>query len=320
MLRGRVIVASLISVCASVPAWSQDFPGKPIHIVTSEVGGGLDFAARLVAQGLSAVMGQQVVVENRGGASGIIAAQAVSKSPPDGHTLLMYGSAIWVLPYLRDNVPYDPEKDFSPVTLISRSPNVLVVHPSLPANSVAELIALARSKPGGLNDAGGSSGSSAHLAAELFKAMAGVNIVRIAYKGNGPALTDLVSGRVQLMFAPAGTVASNVKSGKLRALAVTSAEPSALMPGLPAVASSGLPGYESVSLYALFAPARTLAPIITRLNQEVVRVLNSPQVRDKFMGAGLETVGSSPEQFAATMKVEMAKFGKIIRERGIREE
>ncbi len=305
--------------CALAPVRAQDFPGRPVHIVTSEAGGGLDFVARLMGQGLLSAMGQQIIVENRGGASGIIAAQSVIKAPPDGHTLLLYGSAIWVLPFLRDDVPFDPEKDLSPVTLISKSPNVLVVNPALPVNSVAELIALARARPGELNDAGGSSGASAHLAAELFKAMTGVNIQRVAYKGNGPALTDVVSGRVQLMFVPSGTVSPHLKSGKLRALAVTSAEPSVLLPGLPTVASSGLPGYESVSLYALFAPARTPAPVIARLNQEVVKVLNSAQVRDKFLAAGLETAGGSPQQMASTMKSEMAKFGKLIRERGIRE-
>ncbi|MBI3939178.1 MAG: tripartite tricarboxylate transporter substrate binding protein [Betaproteobacteria bacterium] len=295
----------------------QAYPNKPIRIVAPEAGGGGDFAARLIALGLSGSLGQQVIVENRGGASGIIAGRTVAKAPPDGYTLLFYGSIFWIGALLQD-VPYDPVADFSPITLATSSPNILVVHPSLPVNSVKELIALAKARPGELNYAS-TTGSTPHLAAELFKAMAGVNIVRIPYKGAGPALNDLIGGQVQLMFPVAAAVTPHVKSGRLRALAVTSVEPSELVRGLPTVAAT-VPGYESVQMTAMFAPAKTPATIINRLNQEIVQVLNRADVKEKFFNAGAKVVGGSPEQLMATMKSEMARLGKVIKDAGIRAE
>ncbi|MBI3937188.1 MAG: tripartite tricarboxylate transporter substrate binding protein [Betaproteobacteria bacterium] len=297
----------------------QSYPNKPIHIVTAQAGSGNDFAARLVAQGLTGSLGQQVVVENRTGAGGILVIEPVAKAPPDGYTLLLYNTPMWVLPFMR-NVSWDPLRDFSPITLVVSSPNILVVHPSLPARSVQDLIALAKARPGELNYASGGTGSSTHLAAELFKAMAGVNIVRIAYKGSASPMSDLISGQVQLTFGIAAPVAPHVKSGRLRALAITSAEPSALFPGLPTVAASGLPGYESVSLFGMFAPAKTPATLIHRLNQEVVHVLNRAEVKEKFFNIGVEAVGNSPEQFAAMIKADMARWGKVIKDAGIRAE
>ena len=296
----------------------QDYPSKPIRIVTAEPGGSSDFAARVIAQGLSRNFGHKVVVENRGGGSGIIAAQTVAKAPPDGYTLLYYGPAIWLLPFLQDNVPYDPVRDFSPITLPVRSPNILVVHPSLPVRSVKELIALAKARPGELNYGSASRGSASHLAPELFKVMAGVHIVQVSYKGGGPALIDLIAGQVQLMFGSATSVAPHLRSGRLRALAITSAQPSALLPDLPTIAASGLPGYEAVSIYGMFAPANTSATIINQLNQEIVRVLNTPNAKEKFFSVGVETVGSSPEQLAAAIKTDMARMGKVIKDASIR--
>ncbi len=297
----------------------QDYPSKPVRIVASEAGGAGDFAARLIAQGLTYSLGQQVIIENRGG-SGVIPAEVVAKSAPDGYTLLFFASSLWLLPFIQDNVPYDPVRDFSPITLAIRSPNLIVVHPSLPVKSVKELIALAKAKPGELNYASGLTGSSSHLAAELFSSMAGVNIVRIPYKGIGPALTALIGGQVQLSFANASAVTPHIKSGKLRALAVTSPQPSVLFPGLPTVAASGLPGYESASIFGMFAPAKTPATLINRLNQETVRVLNRADMKERFFNVGVETVGSSPEDFAATMKSEMTRMGKVIKHAGIRAE
>ncbi|MBI4189464.1 MAG: tripartite tricarboxylate transporter substrate binding protein [Betaproteobacteria bacterium] len=293
----------------------QEFPNKPIRMVTSPPGGGADFASRLIAQGLSGPLGQQVIVDNRGG---IIPMEIVSKAPPDGYTLLLSAS-LWLTPLLQ-NTPYDPVRDFSPITLVGNSPNVLVVHPSLPVKSVKELIALAKARPGELNYASGATGASTHLAAESFKSMAGVDIARIPYKGNGPALNALIGGQVQLMFATAGSVTPHLKSGRLKGLAVTSARPSALAPGLPAVTTSGLAGYESAAPYGIFAPAGTPATLINRLNQEIVRVLKQADVKDRFFNSGIEIVGSSPEGLAATVKSEMARSGKVIKDAGIRAE
>ena len=302
----------------AVAAYSQDYPAKPIRLVVPGTGNSFDIAARLIAQGISAPLGQPVIVDNR--ANGTIAAETVAKAPPDGYTLLVNGSNLWLLPFLQSNVPYDPVRDFLPITLTTRSPTILVVHPSLPVKSVRDLIALAKSSPGGMNYASGSTGSTNHLAAELFKSMAGVNIVRIGYKGSGPALVDLIAGHVQMMFSVTGSVAPHMKSGKLKALAVTSAQPSTLAPGLPTVAASGLPGFAAVSDAGMFAPAKTPTAIVTRLNQEIVRVLNSTEVKEKFLGTGVETVGSSPEQLAATVKADSARLGKLIKDAGIREE
>ncbi len=306
-----MIVLGTGAVCA------QSYPNKPIRLVTAEPGGGNDFAARLIAPGLSSSLGQQVVVDNR--PSGVIPGQIVSKAPPDGHTLLVSTGVVWLLPFMQ-SVPFDPVRDFSPITLAVSTPNILVVHPSLPVKSVKELIALAKARPGELDYASGALGSSSHLAAELFKAMAGVNMMRIPYRGAGPALLALVSGQVQLMFATAGSAAAHVGAGRLRALAVTSAQPSALLPGLPAIAASGLPGYEANTPFGIFAPAGTPAIIISRLNQEIVRVLNSPEVKEKFFKAGVEVVGSSPEKFAAAITSDMARMGKVIKAAGIRAE
>ena len=297
----------------------QNFPNKPLRIVCGEAGGGTDFAARLMAPALSANVGQPVIVDNRGG-TGIISGEIVTKAPPDGHTMLFNGAAFWLLPFMNDKVPFDPLTDFSPITLAATSPTMLVVHPSSMANSVKELIAMAKSKPGALNYASGPAGSSSHLAAELFKAMAGVNIVRIVYKGTGPGLVAVIAGEVPLMFPNAAAGLPQVKAGKLRALAVTSAEPSALLPGLPTVAASGVPGYEAVSNTGFFAPAKTPAAIISRLNQELSRVLNRPDVKEKFFSAGVETVGSSPQRFADKVKSEMATLGKLMKDAGVREE
>jgi tripartite-type tricarboxylate transporter receptor subunit TctC len=304
-----------LGLMAAGAAGGQPFPERPIRVVTSGSGGGLDLAARIIGPSLSAGLGQTIVVDNR--TSGMIPGDIVSKAPSDGYTLLFYGSTFWTGPLLQ-KAPYDPVRDFAPISLTNRSPNVLSVHPGVAANSVKELIAFAKTRPGALNYGASGSGAPNHLAAELFKSMAGVDIVRISYKASGAAINSLISGEIQMMFVPAATVAPHLKSGRLRALAVTSAEPSQLAPNLPTIAASGLPGYESVSLYALFAPARTPAAIIRRLNQEVVRALHQQEVRDKLFASGLESVGSTPEQLAVTLKSEMTRIGKLIREAGIK--
>ena len=221
---------------------------------------------------------------------------------------------------MRDNVAWDGIRDFAPIIFATTEPNILVVHPLLPVKSVKELIALAKARPGALNYASIATGGPSHLAAELFKSMAGVNIVRIPYKGASPAAMDLVSGQVQLSFAAAASVAAPVKSGRLRALAITILQPSALFPGVPTVAASGLPGYEAGTVTGMFAPAKTPAAIINRLNREMAQALNRPEVKEKFSGAGQEIVGGSPDQFAAAIKADATRMGKVIKDAGIRDE
>jgi tripartite-type tricarboxylate transporter receptor subunit TctC len=288
-----------------------------VRIVTNEPGAGLDFSARLIAQGLTERLKQQVIVENRGGAGGIIAGEMVARAAPDGHTLIFYSNGLWTLPLLQ-KAPFDPLKDFAPVTLAVTSPSILVAHPSLPVKSVRELLALARARRGELNYASGGNGAPTHLAAELFKLMAGVELVHVPYKGSGPALNALLGGEAHLMFTVANGGLPHVKSGRLRALAVTSAQPSALLPGLPTVASAGLAGYEAATMQALFAPARTPENIIQLLNQETLRVIGSTEMRERFFNAATEVVGSTPEQLRAAVTADMEKTARVIKAAGIR--
>jgi len=297
-------------------AWAQDYPSRTVRIITTPVASGGDVIAREMAAGMSGPLGASIIVENRPALSAI---EAVAKSPPDGYTLLVNGSVVWIQPLLHKDTPWDPVRDFAPITLAARSPNVLVVTPSVPAKSVAELVALAKAKPGALSYVSAGPGSTSHLAAELFKNMAGgLNILGIAYKGAGPGMIDLMEGRVQIGFLVAASVVGQVKAGKLRALAVTSREPSAIAEGLPTMSDSGLPGYESVLMLGAFAPAKTSAAIITRLNREMVKVLNGPAAKKKLFAAGAEVVGSTPEELLAAGKADMARWGKVITEAGIK--
>ena len=313
----RGVAAAAVLVLAAGEAHGQAYPSKPVRVVTSAPGGGSDMVSRLLAQGLTNSIGQQVLVDNRGG--GTVAGDAVARSPADGYTLLYYGSALWILPLMRKDVPYDPQRDFAPISWVSRQPNVLVVHPSLPVKSVEELVALAKARPGALNYSAGGTGSSGHMAAELFKHLAKLDIVRINYKGQGPATNDVVSGQVQLTFGTAASVMPHVKSGRLRALAVSSAQPSALVPGLPTVAASGVPGYESEQMSGLFAPAKTPPSVLAYLNRETVKTLNRQEVKDRVFQSGAEIVASTPEQFGAKIREEVARIGKLVEAVGIRD-
>jgi tripartite-type tricarboxylate transporter receptor subunit TctC len=295
---------------------AQEFPTRPVRIVTSPPGGSNDFAARIIVPGLSAGLGQPVVIDNR---PTLVTAGVVAKSAADGYTLLVTGGS-FMFGHLLQTLTYDPVKDFTPVSMVNLQPNIVVVHPSLPVKSVRELIALAKSRSGELNYASGAIASMNHLSAELFKSMAGVNIVHIPYKGAGPALSAMLGGEVLLMIVNPSSVTPHIKSGRLRALAVTSSQPSPLVPGLPTVAASGVPGYEAVLVTAVFAPAGTPAAVISRLNQEMVRAISRPEVKTQFLSAGTEPASSSPAELAAVMNAEMAKYGKIIREAGIRVE
>jgi tripartite-type tricarboxylate transporter receptor subunit TctC len=292
----------------------QDYPTKSVRIVAPAVGGGGDFVARQIAQGISGPLGQPVIVDNR--ASGLIATDIVAKSPPDGYTLVLTGSSFWIIPLLQ-KAPYDVN-DLAPLSLLVKEVNVLAVHPSVPVKSVQQLIALAKVRPGELNYSASTLGSPGHLAWELFKSMAGVNIVGVPYKGTALGIAALISGEVQLVIADSGLMMPHAKSGKLRALAVTTPQPSPLVPGLPTVAASGLPGYDWLAATGMWAPAKTPPPIINRLNQEIVRVLNRADVKDRFLNVGVETVGSSAEEFASIIKTDMARVSKVIKDAGIK--
>ena len=301
-------------VSAQTAPTGQAFPNRPVRVVTGSPGGGSDFSARLIAQGISGPLGQPVIVENR--PTGVVPPDIVSKALPDGYTLLLTGSNFWIGPLLQ-KVPFDPVNDFSPITVMDRSPLVLAAHPSVAVKSVQELIALAKAKPGTLNYGSSATGGPTHLAAELFKSMAHVNLVYVPYKGTGPAATALLGGEIQLLFAAPVAVTPHVKTGKLVALACTAAQPSVLCPGLPPIAAA-VPGYEMVGNTGIFAPAKTPTAVIKRLNQEMVRFIKTPEAKEKLLGTAAEAVGSSPEELGATVKADRDRLGKVIKDAGIK--
>jgi tripartite-type tricarboxylate transporter receptor subunit TctC len=316
-MRVTLAVAGFLLLLAPGPrsVYSMDYPTRPIRIVTAGAGGSNDFVSRLLAHGLSEQHRQPVVVDNRSG--GFLPGEIVARAAPDGYTLLVAASNFWITPLLQ-KTPYDPVKVFAPITLVSTAPLLVVVHPSVAA-SVKELIALAKAKPGELNYASGPTGAPNHLGPELFKSLAGLNLVRVPYNSGGPAVNGLIGGQVQLMFATTGSVTPHVKSGRLRALAVTSMEPSALAPGLPPLAAT-LPGFEWISAQGVFATARTPAPILIRINQELVRVVLRPDIKENFLASGIEAVGNSPAQFAARIGTEIRRVAKLVKDTGIRAE
>ena len=299
---------------ATTAGQTPAYPAKPIRMITTPVGGGVDFAARLIAQGIAGNLGQQVVVDNQSTQTYV---EVALRAAPDGHTLLLAGGGPITRPLLYKTT-YDMVRDFSPVTLAVISPVYLVVHPSVPATSVKGLIALAKARPGELNFSSPGTGSTNHLAAELFKSMAGISMVHIPYKGGGPAFNDLIAGHVQLMFATASEATAHLKTGRLRALAVGSAQPSALAPELPTVSASGLPGFVAASNVGAYVPAKTPAAIISLLNQEMVRYLRTAEAKDKFAKAGIETVASTPDELGAAIKAEIARLGRVIKDIGLR--
>ncbi len=305
-------LATLILASAAPHGYGQEFPVKTLRIITSPIGGGNDFPARLIALALAGPLGQQIVVDNR---PTVLIADIVAKSPPDGYTLLLTGSSHWIGP-LVEKVNYDPVRDFAAITLVDRAPVVLVVHPSLPVKNVKDTIALARARPGELNVAVGGIGSSNFMGAVLFNHLAGVNVTRIPYKGSSLAMTALLSGEIQMMFTSAGAVAPHMKSGRLRALAVGSLKPSALTPGLPTLAAAGVPDYESETLHAMFAPAKTPSAIVARLNTEIGRYLRSAQAKDVFLKAGIEPAPSQPDELVDIMNRESARMGKVLKAAG----
>lgn len=309
-----MVSGAVLSLATAVVS-AQEYPIKPIRIVTSNIGGGNDFVTRVLAQGLSDSLHQQVVVDNR--PAGAIPGQVAARSTADGYTLMVGTSSVWTGPLLQKDI-YSPLSDFSPISVISRVPNILVVHPSIPVKSAKELIALAKAKPGELLYASGPNGGGSHLAVELFKSMAGVNIQRVAYKGGSASIPDMLAGRVQVTIDDVPTLMPNVKSGKLTALGIATLQPSRLYPDLVTLTSTGLPGYESVAMQGLFAPVKTPTALIKRVHQAVVRYLGTPEANGKLSALGYETVGSSPEEFTAVLKVETERMGKLIADIGLR--
>jgi tripartite-type tricarboxylate transporter receptor subunit TctC len=315
----RLMWLAVILLFAGMAA-AQDYPNKSLRlIVPASPGGGADFLARIVGIKLSEVMGQSVVVDNRAGASGTIAADITAKSAGDGYTLLMgQSTSIVIAPQIYQKLNYDTLRDLKPVTLVAEVPNVLVVHPSVPANSVKELIALAKAKPGLLNFGSSGNGAPTHLAGEMFKTATGTRMVHVPYKGAGPATNALIAGEIQVMFAPIVSVLPHVKAGRLRALGVTSAARSAAAPELPTLSESGLTGYEISSWFGLFVASSTSDAVVDKLYRETSRVLKSQDVIDRFSKEGAEPVGSTPAHFNTYVRQEYVKYTKVIKDNGIK--
>ena len=312
-------LAAMAALAFAAPVGAQPaYPLRPISLVVPfPAGGSTDLVARVVAEKMSQDLGQQVVVDNRGGAGGNVGAAAAAKADPDGYTILMGTVSTHALnPALYKKIPYDPVKDFAPISLLAFVPNVLVVNPDFPAQNVAELIALAKEKPGELSYASSGNGTPLHLSGELFKTMAGVDIVHVPYKGAGPALVDVMGGHVPIMFDNLPSSTEHIKAGKLRGLAVTTAERAASMPDLPTVAESGLPGYETYTWNALFAPAGTPPEVIARLNEAALKALADPEVQAKLQGFGATVVGSTPGELAAHVQAELAKWAPVVQASG----
>lgn len=317
---GRAI-AAIVLTCSTTAAWSQAFPSKPMRVIVPwPPGGGTDIFARSIGQKLTESWGQQVIVDNRPGAAGNIGAQLASKAAADGYTLLLATITLATSPSLYKSLGYDPLRDLEPVTLIAGVPHVLVVHPSLPVKSVRELIALAKARPGELNYASAGIGSPFHLAAELFNLLAGVKMNHVSYKGGGPAVVAVIGGQVQVTFANLLAVLPHVQGGKLRALGITSATRSSAAPSLPTIAESGLKAYDFTSWFGMLTPAGAPKDVVQKLNDGIVRVLKSPELKERLTRDGADIIASTPQEFSAYMRSETVKWAKVIKEAGIRAE
>lgn len=315
-MRRSLVCCCIAAAClACAGAAAQTFPAKPIRfIVPWTAGSGTDLMSRMLAQKLGESLGQQVVVDNRGGAGAIIGTEAAAKSAPDGYTIYVGGSvSLAASPALYGKVSYDPVKDFAPVSLVSKFYNAIAVHPSLPAKSVKELIALSKARPGQLLMASAGNGSTSHLAGELFMSMTGVKWVHVPYKGGSQSVTSVLGGETHLMIAPVSTVVPHAKTGRLRALAITSPERAASLPGLPTVSEAGVPGFEFGGWQGILVPAGTPAEIIARLNAAILKAVHTPEFRDYLQGEGSELVGSAPDAFAAFIRAEVAKHATLIK-------
>lgn len=317
----RLAVVLLAGILFAAGVRAQGYPVKPVRMVVASVAGGiLDTVARTIAIRLSEQLGQQVVVDNRPGAGGIIGTDIVAKAAPDGYTICKVATSHAINPAVYSKIPYDTLKDFAPVSHTVNLTNLLVAHPSLPANNVQELIALAKAKPKTITFGSAGNGQSNHLSGELFRAMAGIDIVHVPYKGSAPALTDVLAGNISMMFVDVLSSLPHVKAGKLKVLAVTGLKRSAAVPEYPTVHESGVPGFNGNSWLGLVAPAGTPKEIVARLSEEIAKILHSPEVRERFLAQGVEPVGSTPEQFAAFIEAEMPRWASAARSSGARNE
>lgn len=321
-LRWRIPVTVALLMLAMGAVRAAEYPARPIRFVLGFApGGASDTMARTVGTRLSEGLGQPVVVDNRPGAGGNIAAEIVARSAPDGYTMLLGNNGILAVNVsLYPKIGFDPVKDFAPVVLVASQPNILVVNPSVPVNSVKDLVALARSKPGQLNYASPGAGTTGHLAADLFKSMAGVNFVVVPFKGGGPAVIAVLSGECQFIFATSLSVQPQMKAGKVRALAVTTARRSASFPDLPTVAEAGVPGFDAITWHGVVVPARTPQAVIARLNREFNKVLQAADMRERLMTLGSDIIGGEPKQLTDTMRVEIPRWAKVIKESGAKAE
>ncbi|MGQ0752211.1 MAG: tripartite tricarboxylate transporter substrate binding protein [Betaproteobacteria bacterium] len=318
MKQSAVVLLAVLGLAAGAYA-AEPYPNKPVRmIVAVPPGGPADTLARLVAPRLTDALGQTVVIDNRPGANGIIAYELAARAAPDGYTFVLVAAGVAINPSLYREVRYDPIADFAAITHGISDPNILVVHPSVPAKSVQELVALAKSQQGRFTFASAGNGTSGHLALELFRLSAGMNVIHIPYKGGGPALAELIGGQVQALFSIALAATPQVKAGKLRALGITSGKRSPVAPELPTIAEAGFPGFEVVGWFGWLAPARTSPAIVNRLNADIVKVLHAPDIRERLLNQSSEPVGNSPAEFAAFIRTEHAKWARVVREAGIR--
>ena len=315
------VLLTLLALCATFSVAAQNYPAKTIRLVSPfPPGGSVDVVGRILAAKLTENLGQQVIVDNRSGASGIIGTELVAKAPPDGYTLLINTLPLVTNEFLMPRMPYDPIRDFEPISMVTSSPSLVTVHPSVPARSVKELIALAKSKPGQLNYSAAGVGTNPHIAGELFNLLAGVNIVAVQFKGGGPADIAALSGEVAATFGNISQEVEYVKSGRLRALAVTSTTRNSALPELPTVIEAGLPGYEFLTWHGILAPKGTPAPIVKLLNEQLKKILSGPGEAKLWQDRGLDVIASSPEDFAVRLVNERKKWGDVIKKRGIKAE
>ena len=318
-----LLALALAAFVAPGPARAQpaDWPARPVRfILPFPPGGGTDILGRLIAERLSASLGQPVVAENRGGAGGNLGAEAAAKSAPDGYTIVLVAPSLAISPSLYSRLNYDPVKDFAPVSLVATVPNVMITNPSVPANTLKEFIALAKTKPGEMNFGSGGSGTSNHLAGELFNIVAGVKLVHVPYKGVNLAMNDVLSGRVQLVFIGIPAAAPHIKAGKLRALALAAPQRSAVLPDVPTADEAGLTKFEVTTWYGILAPAGTPRTVVVRLNGELGKIMHSPELRERLDALATDPVTSTPEEFADLIRREIVKWGEVVREAGLKAE
>lgn len=320
-VRAACALGAVLNALTSAPALAQPYPAKPVRIIVGyPAGGPIDILARLLTPGFSEAFGQQFIVDNRAGASGMIGTEQVAKSAPDGYTLLMTGATFAINPSVYSKVPYDPERDFAAIAMVARAPYLLVAHPSFPARGVKDLIAIAKANPGQVNFASSGSASLPHLAGELFQLMAGVKLNHIPYKGGTPATIDTLAGQVPIIFNNMLNAVPHVKAGKMRPLGVTGLQRTAILPEVPTISESGLKGYEVTGWYGLLAPAGTPREIVSRLNMEAGRIMKQPASAERLAGDGVVTFAEPPETFTALVRDERVKWARVVRQAGIKAE